>query len=127
MFTRIADTAAPGPRRARRQSDWIPMLRRDELERIGAALTGASAATETHFVGLGERLEASTAILETLSQTFGRLTGELASDALRQATDELQHIAERVAALAEAQQDERGAIERLAGLIAKLDGRLTRM
>src|SRR5260221_14348729 len=102
------------------------MLGREDVDRIAGVVRAASATTEARFVDIGQRLEASTTILGTLTETFASLSSELEGENLQLATQQLSQIADRVAVLAQAHGGERSSFERLAELTGAMDGRLLR-
>ena len=101
----------------------------DQPSLTKAALTISEAAsfTEVTFLELGERLEASSGILDRLGTAFEDLLAELQSDALHAAVTTLSQVIARVSDLGRADRRETAALARLHVVAKAIFDRVARM
>ncbi len=97
------------------------------IDEIGVAIRSASASTEAKFVKIGQRLESSVEILGKVAATFENLSGELKSENLQRATDDLSRAASQVVAIGRAHNGEQTLLTQLTKLTAAIEGRMSHM
>lgn len=95
-----------------------------DILRIIEAVKLAASLTEGRFLELGLRLGSSVQVLDHLTKLFGNLQIELDSPAIKDATDGLAHVAERMSALAGAERVEHIALRELSGIANGLGHRI---
>ena len=103
------------------------MLSNTHTDRIADTIKSAAASTEARFLDLGNHLGAAIDVLGKLTQTFDLLSSELQGSNLSEATQTLDLIKSRIAAVGDAPLSERDAITQLATLTVKLQQRVTLM
>jgi hypothetical protein len=103
------------------------MLEPRIIGEIGAAIRAASASTDAKFLKIGQRLETSVEILGRLAGTFEDLSGELRSENLQRATDDLARAASQVAAVGRAHCSEQVLLAQLTKLTLAIESRMAHM
>lgn len=117
-------SALPNPSLSTRRLGSAPAA---GIERALAAVQGASASIEAHFVEAGHRLESASGLLDGLAATFAAVRDELEGAALRRAADDLSRTAGGVSAVAAAHRDEQATLTRVGTLAGEIDRRVQPM
>jgi len=98
-----------------------------KLNDATALVRSAATLTESTFLGVGQALETSIALLSSLTDSFATVIGELNSDTLATALAELARAADQVGELGKARAGETARFERLERVADAIGARITQM